>query len=117
MRHQGGCHCGKVRFEVELDLDQVIACNCSICTRKGLTWSFTARDRFALTSGAGDLAEYRFHTHQIAHHFCRTCGTEPFALGEAPGGGGPTAAINVRCLDGVDLQALETVDFDGARLL
>ncbi|MBX4144838.1 GFA family protein, partial [Ralstonia pickettii] len=39
MIYRGSCHCGDVKFEAEGDLQGVMACNCSICRRKGaLMW-------------------------------------------------------------------------------
>ncbi|TMA39331.1 MAG: GFA family protein, partial [Deltaproteobacteria bacterium] len=70
----GGCHCGRVRFEVTADLARVVDCNCSICTRKGYLHHIVPRERFRLLAGAEDLATYHFGTMTAQHHFCRTCG-------------------------------------------
>jgi hypothetical protein len=112
--HQGGCQCGAVRYQVELDLSQpVIACNCSMCGKSGTLLSFVPESKFTLLSGEQNLQDYRFNTHAISHLFCKTCGIKSFARGKAPDGSA-TAAVNVRCLDGVDLEALSVHDFDGA---
>ncbi|MGE3146458.1 MAG: GFA family protein [Pseudorhodoplanes sp.] len=111
----GGCHCGQVRFETTADLSQVIACNCSICTRRGFLWSFVPPDRFKLRSGEDSLTEYRFNKKVIQHLFCADCGVESFARGVAPDGK-PMVAINVRCLDGIDPATLKTAPFDGRSL-
>ena len=114
MAHTGGCHCGKVRFSAEIDLTQpVIECNCSHCGRKGFLLSFAPREAMTLESGEDALTEYRFNTHKIAHQFCPTCGVEAFAWGEAKDGS-PTVAVNVRCLDGIDLSTLTRQPWDGA---
>jgi len=110
--HTGGCHCGKVRYQVTVGLDRVISCNCSRCSKAGLLLAFVPRDRFLLTSGEGELSEYRFNTGKIQHLFCRHCGIESFAYGEGPGGV-QMAAINVRCLDGIDLDSLTLTPFNG----
>lgn len=112
-RYTGGCHCGTVRFNVEVDLDRTIACNCSICTKRGLILAFAPASQFAWTAGEDTTEEYLFNTHAISHRFCRRCGVEAFALGTAPDGT-HRAAINVRCLDGIDLGALKPTPFDGA---
>lgn len=113
--HRGGCHCGKVRFEVELDLSKpVISCNCSICSRAGTLLAFAPPERFRLTSGEDALSEYRFHKEVIAHLFCSTCGIKSFARGTRPDGA-KMVAINVRCLDDVDVGALTVQAFDGRR--
>jgi hypothetical protein len=108
----GGCHCGKVRYEVETDLAQVIECNCSICTQRGFLFSFVPADKFRLLSGEGDLTDYQFNKHAIHHLFCKACGSESFARGSTPDGK-PMVAINARCVDGVDLAALKRMPFDG----
>jgi hypothetical protein len=108
--HEGSCHCGAVRYTAELDLTQpVIACNCSICRRKGLLLIFVAPDKLEIRQGEGELADYRFNTMKIAHRFCRTCGVEVFGQVEGQG-----AAVNVRTLDGVDVSTLKQQAFDGA---
>ncbi|MDB5452605.1 MAG: uncharacterized protein JWO33_1183 [Caulobacteraceae bacterium] len=112
--HSGGCHCGAVRFEVETDLAQVIACNCSHCSKKGFLLTFTPADRFRLASGDEVLTDYRFNTHKIAHRFCSVCGVQPFGEGVSQSGEA-TRAVNVRCLDDVDLDALTITQVDGRR--
>jgi hypothetical protein len=112
-KHQGGCHCGKVRYEVALDLSKpVIACNCSMCGRSGSLLSFVPAADFTLKAGDDALRDYQFNKHVIHHVFCTTCGIKPFARGQAPDGS-PTVAINVRCIDDVDLDALTVKQFDG----
>ncbi|HEX2115311.1 MAG TPA: GFA family protein [Alphaproteobacteria bacterium] len=113
--YTGGCHCGAVRYEVRTDLSQVIACNCSICTKRGSMLTFVPEDQFKLLMGEGILKDYQFN-HKVIHHlFCPTCGIESFAKGTMPDGK-KMAAINVRCLDGVDLNALKPTPFDGRSL-
>jgi hypothetical protein len=115
--HAGGCHCGKVRYEVELDLGSgVVACNCSICAKKGLLLAFAGADGFRLLSGQDDLREYQFSRRVIRHVFCGMCGTEPFARGRTPDGAREMVAVNVRCLDGVDVAGLTTKPFGGKSL-
>jgi hypothetical protein len=108
----GGCHCGRVRFEVEATLERVVACNCSICTRKGYLHLIVPRERFHLLRGADDLATYRFGTRVAQHHFCRHCGVASFYV---PRSHPDAIDVNVRCLDDVDLDALAPVPFDGRR--
>jgi hypothetical protein len=108
----GGCHCGIVRFETTLDLGNVVACNCSICSKKGLMLAFVPAERFALRAGEDQLTEYLFHKKVIHHQFCPACGVEPFARGHA-GDGTAMVAVNVRCLDDVDIAALNARPFDG----
>jgi hypothetical protein len=114
--HQGGCHCGKVRYEVELDLGQpVISCNCSMCGRSGTLLAFVPEAKFKLLSGDDALTNYKFNNHIISHLFCATCGIKSFARGVGPDGS-PVAAINARCLDGVDVKSLKVMEYDGAAM-
>jgi hypothetical protein len=108
----GGCHCGLVRFDVTADVSQVIACNCSICTKRGALWTFVSPEQFALRAGADELVDYQFNKKVIHHLFCRRCGVGSFLRGQQPDGG-EMIAINVRCLDGVELESLSPVPFDG----
>ena len=82
--YTGGCHCGKVRYEVKLDLTKpVISCNCSMCGRSGTLLTFVPADQFTLKSGEEDLTDYQFNKHVIHHVFCRVCGIKSFARGRA----------------------------------
>ena len=114
MSYSGSCHCGRVTFTVDQDLpDTAISCNCSHCRRKGFLLTFVDRDAFELNSGAEDLIEYRFASRTIAHQFCKTCGAQSFSIGKAPDGS-EKAAINLRCVPAVDLDALNIQKVDRA---
>jgi hypothetical protein len=113
--YSGGCHCGRVGYEVATDLGQVVACNCSICTKRGFLWTFVPPAQFDLRSGEDALAEYQFGRKAIRHLFCTSCGVESFARGRKSDGT-EAVAINVRCLDGVDPNAINTVPFNGRDL-
>jgi hypothetical protein len=115
MLYKGSCHCGQVAFEVEGEIAKVIECNCSICSRKGSLLWFVPRAALRLLTPEEQISTYTFKTHQIKHRFCPTCGMHPFGEG-ADRSGNRTAAINVRCLDGVDLSALTVEHFDGRSL-
>lgn len=111
--YQGGCHCGQVRYEVKLDLSQpAITCNCSICQKTGSMLSFTPVSQFTLRSGEAALTDYQFNKNVIHHLFCSKCGVRSFARGVGPDGS-EMAAINVRCLDDLDLGTVKTMQFDG----
>ena len=104
--YQGSCHCGQTRFTLAADaLGPVAECNCSHCQRKGYLLSFHPRAALAVQAGEGELATYTFHRHVVAHKFCPRCGCAPFGLGQAPDGS-ELVAVNVRCLDGIDLASL-----------
>jgi hypothetical protein len=112
MIHQGSCHCGKVAYEVEGDIDKAIDCNCSHCRRKGFLLAFVPPGQFHLNQGEDALATYTFNKHAIQHRFCTTCGCAPFAFGKGPDGS-EVVAVNVRCLPDVDLEKLEVSHVDG----
>jgi hypothetical protein len=111
--YAGGCHCGKVRYQVKLDLSKpVISCNCSICGRTGSLLTFVPTSDFTLQSGEDSLTDYLFNKHLIHHVFCKVCGIKSFARGKRPDGA-EMVAINTRCLDDVDLSTLTINEFDG----
>jgi hypothetical protein len=110
--YQGSCHCGKVRYEVSMELSTAMECNCSNCSRLGYLLTFVPEGQFKLLQGADDLADYTFNRHSIHHVFCKTCGVHSFARG-SDGKGNAMSAINVRCLDGVDVSTLELKKVDG----
>lgn len=110
--YTGSCHCGAVRYEVDAAIDGAIACNCSMCGRSGTLLAFVPAGDFRLLSGADQLTSYHFNTHNIDHVFCKVCGIKSFAKGKGRDGS-DTRAINMRCVDGVDLNALKITQFDG----
>ena len=110
--HSGSCHCGAVIFTVEGEIDQAIECNCSHCSRKGFLLWFVPRDSFAVTAGAEKLTTYTFNKHKIEHQFCSQCGCQAFGLGNMPDGK-KMAAINIRCLNGVELAVVKRVPVNG----
>lgn len=115
MKHQGSCHCGRIAFEVEGEIDGILSCNCSICSRKGALLWFVPRERLQLTTPEDAAATYTFNQHVIRHRFCPVCGIHPYGEGTDPKGCA-MAAINVRCLEDVDLAALPVRTFDGRAL-
>lgn len=114
MPHTASCHCGQTAFEFEGDVTEALACNCSICQRRGSLLWFAPRASLKLLQPLND-ATYRFHKREIAHHFCPTCGIHTFGEGKAPDGT-VMAAINLRCVEGIDLAAIPVKQFDGRTL-
>ncbi|QQA44172.1 GFA family protein [Pelagovum pacificum] len=111
--YTGSCQCGGIRYEVDVDINQSVTCNCSRCQRLGSVLAFTSRDKFTLLTPEADTTEYLFNERRISHRFCPVCGIEPFAYGEMPDGA-KMAAVNVNCLEGVDPRALTPHHVDGA---
>jgi len=113
--YAGGCQCGKVRYEVSLDLEnEVVSCNCSRCGRLGWLIAFAPAQNFKLRSGEGATTEYQFNKHAIHHLFCSTCGIQSYSHGTRPDGA-EVVAVNARCLDRVDIDALKIKKVDGRK--
>jgi hypothetical protein len=112
MKYNGSCHCGKVAFEVEGELTSALACNCSICQRKGSLLWFLPRSSFTLLSPDDAASTYLFNKHLIRHRFCPNCGIHPYAEGTDPQGNA-MAAVNVRCLEGIELDKVQVHHYDG----
>ena len=110
--YTGGCHCKKVRFEVTMDLKKAMTCNCSHCAMKGVVLTFVPEKQFKLLSGQDNLTEYRFNKKVIQHLFCKTCGVQSFGKGKKPDGSA-SVAINLRCVDNLDLSKIPTTEFNG----
>lgn len=112
MKHRGSCHCGKVAFEAEGEIDGGLRCNCSICHRRGSVLWFVPRAQFTLLTPESEVATYTFNKHVIKHQFCKTCGIHAFGVGTDPAGNA-MAAINLRCVDGADLDQIPIQDWNG----
>ena len=107
--YRGSCHCGAVRFEADLDLEQpTFRCNCSIC-RRTRVWVAVARPEIVrLLAGEGEMTEYRFNRGRNQHFFCRTCGVRPFGIGnDTPIG--RMVGVNVGCLEDVSDEELARI--------
>ena len=115
MRYKGSCHCGSIAFEVDGEIANGLACNCSICQRKGSLLWFVPRTSLALSTPEENSRVYRFNKHLLKHRFCPTCGIHPYAEGKDPKGN-EMAAVNIRCLEGIDLAAIPVTHFDGRSL-
>lgn len=111
--YTGGCHCQKVRFNVQAELGTLLSCNCSICSKRGALLAFVPASDVQVLSGEDELQTYKFNKMHIAHKFCKTCGILPFANANDKEGK-PTYAINARCLDGVDVKKFPVHEYDGA---
>ena len=110
--HRGGCHCGRVRFEVDAPADiAALDCNCSICRMTGFLHLIVPASRFRLLSGADALGEYTFNTGAAKHRFCGHCGIKSFYI---PRSHPDCIDVNVRCLDAGTVATLQVAAFDDA---
>lgn len=113
MRARGGCHCGRVRFEVDFDeTAPVLDCDCSICRKKGFLHIIVEKAQFRLLSGEDALTTYRFNTGVAKHTFCGACGIHAFYTPRSHPDG---IDVNARCLDDFDslLPRLDVEKFGG----
>src|SRR5690606_1286392 len=97
MLYKGSCHCGHIRFQVEGEIAGAMACNCSICQRKGALMWFVPRTALQLLTPEENASTYTFNKNLIRHRFCATCGIQPYGEATRPDGQA-MAAINIRCL-------------------
>ncbi len=108
---EGGCHCGRVRFRAQVDLDLLSQCSCSICTKKGILHLPVFPADFLLLRGRDALTVHTFETGVAQHPFCTHCGIHAFYV---PRSQPDKVTVNARCLDGIDGPALKpTRFFDG----
>ncbi len=109
--HKGGCHCGRIRFEVEAPEDlEVNECNCSICRMSGHLHLIVRKEAFRLVKGQDDITKYQFNTGVAEHYFCANCGVKSFYIPRSNPDG---YSINARCLDPGTVKSLTVDTFDG----
>ena len=109
--HTGGCHCGRVRFEVRAPAAiRVAECNCSICAKSGYLGMVVPRERFTLLSGEDSLTTYSFNTGVARHSFCSHCGIKSFYVPRSHPDG---INVNARCLDPGTMTEMTVVPFNG----
>lgn len=109
--HHGGCHCGRVRFEVTAPRDlRLSECNCSICYMVGYLHLIVPRSEFKLVQGEEHLVNYQFNTGVAQHTFCAHCGVKSFYVPRSHPEG---ISVNARCLDQDTIGSVMTKPFDG----
>jgi len=109
--HRGGCHCGRVRFEVEAPAAiDVIECDCSMCRKIAYLHLIVPKDRFRLVSGGDVLTTYTFNTATAKHHFCSVCGVKSFYVPRSHPDG---ISVNARCLDEGTVEGMRIEKLDG----
>jgi hypothetical protein len=109
--HSGGCHCGRVRFEVRVPADvEVTECNCSMCSKAGYLHLIVPREQFTLLRGEDALTTYTFNTGTAKHRFCKVCGVKSFYVPRSHPDG---FSVNLRCLDPGTIRNVRVVPFNG----
>lgn len=111
VKHAGGCHCGRVRFEVEAPARiEVAECNCSICAKVAYLHLIVPADRFRLLSGRDELTTYNFNTGVAQHYFCKHCGVKSFYIPRSHPHG---VSVNARCLDEGSVESMTVLPYNG----
>src|SRR6185503_5576783 len=111
--YRGTCHCGRVKFEVDADIDHVRVCDCSICRRRGALLHRVAESDLRLLTPLDDLTLYQWNTRTAKDYFCPVCGILPF---RRPRTAPEKWSVNIRCLDGVDMSAIPLKYVHGSKL-
>ncbi len=110
--YNGSCHCGKVRFEATLQVEQAMACNCSICARKRTLMAFVKTGEFKLLQGKDALQDYQFGKKRLHHLFCKHCGIHTHGLAQGADGK-ENFCISLNCLENFDAEKLPVSWYDG----
>jgi hypothetical protein len=109
--HLGGCHCGRVRFEVTAPAQiEVADCNCSMCRMSGYLHLIVPKERFKLLDGDDAIHTYTFNTGVAKHFFCATCGVKSFYIPRSHPDG---ISVNARCIDAGSIETMTVQPFDG----
>ena len=111
--YRGSCHCGNVRFEVDLDLDHVRVCDCSLCRKRGALNHRVSESDIRVLTPLEEMTLYQWHTRTAKDYFCSKCGILPF---RRPRTAPELWTINVRCLEGVDLDSIPIKRVYGSQL-
>ena len=111
--YQGSCHCGKIRFEVDMELDHVRVCDCSICYKRGALNHRVEDSQLRIHNSLDELSLYQWHTKTARDYFCPECGILPFRIPRDTQG---IWAVNVRCLEDVDIASIPVKKVDGSKL-
>ncbi len=122
--YHGSCHCGRIQFEIEADLDHVRACNCSVCSRRGALIHRVDKEKLRLLVPWETMTIYQWGSQTAKDYFCSECGILPFRRPSDPTpqelleGVKPFDGwgVNVRCLEGIDLSSIPIKEIFGSRI-
>ena len=111
-KHSGGCHCGAVKLEVEIDITTGSRCNCSICTKLGITGGIAKPEALVVT-GEDNCNTYRWGGMTGTRYFCKHCGVTTHLRGHLEQLGGDYVSINLLTLDAIEPGELDVIYWDG----
>ena len=114
--YKGWCHCGKVQFEVDADIDHVRVCDCSVCYKRGALNFRVHIEDFRPLTPLEDMTLYQWHTKTSKDHFCPDCGILPFRIPRMNNNDETIWMVNVRCLDGINVYDIPIKEGYGSRL-
>jgi hypothetical protein len=112
-KHRGSCHCGDVRFSVEVDATKGGRCNCSVCTKVGVTSALVKPAAFQLLSDPSRFSSYEWGAKISERYFCKRCGVHAFGRGHLAEVGGDYVSVNLNCLDDIDVSDVAISYWDG----
>ncbi|KAI1133107.1 glutathione-dependent formaldehyde-activating enzyme [Nemania abortiva] len=131
--YTGSCHCGAVTVALkskplDKELQGLVECNCSSCAKYGTTWIYPPHTHIVI-EGKENLGEYYFGKKLAGKRFCRTCGVPIFSeavqatdeqiaqMDQATRkwyeGARLVKALNLRVINGLNVDDLTTTHFDG----
>jgi hypothetical protein len=110
------CHCGRIKYEVTGELNEVTDCNCSICSRAGYLHWYVEATQVKLLTPQPSMSTYVWRKLSTYHHFCPVCGNAVLRSMVSPNRTN-RLSVNVRCIEGLDLSTLNIKPLDGKNLL
>jgi hypothetical protein len=99
--YSGSCHCGRVKFEADIDLSAGTSkCNCTSCWKRRW-WAVQVKPGdFRSIQGADELVRPGASGVRGRGGFCQNCGVTPYAwVDAAEWNDGERVSINVAALD------------------
>jgi hypothetical protein len=111
-KHAGSCHCGAVKFVVEIDATRGSRCNCSICTKLGGIGAIAKPDALVVEDESA-CSTYRWGGMTATRYFCKHCGVTCFLRGHLPELGGDYVSVLLNALDDIDPSTVELTYWDG----
>lgn len=111
--YSGSCHCGKVAFTVNSDLDEFTTCDCSLCIKKNAVMVKVHETGFVLHTDWNALGLYQWNTQVAKHYFCNTCGIYTFHRKRAAP---DFYGVNVFCFDEADIDKVTIRETEGANM-